>query len=417
MVFLWVVGGALKLQNKRRKGKGMTEFLVRRFVKNYEHTETVAVRTAYGVLASMVGIFCNVFLFLVKGGIGIVLHSISVTADAFNNLSDAGSSIIGLVGVKMAEKPADEEHPFGHGRIEYIAALIVAFIVLEVGFTFLKDAIGKIRQPEILKFNTVSVVILMFSIGVKIWLAFFNRKLGKKINSKVMMATAADAMGDVATTTATILSVLFFRVTGINIDGFVGIGVALVVMWAGVGIAKDTLEPLIGEAVPQETCDEITKFVESYDGIVGTHDLLVHNYGPGRSMASIHAEVPNDVNIEVSHEVIDKIERDARKYLGTYLLIHMDPIETKDQDVIKVRKKVEDIVTQADPDASIHDFRMVSGEHRINLIFDMVLPHGYDKEEENTLQRLVTEKIHRLGERYQCVITMEKSFVAESKEK
>lgn len=417
MVFLWVVGGALKLQNKRRKGKGMTEFLVRRFVKNYEHTETVAVRTAYGILASMVGIFCNVFLFLVKGAIGIVLHSISVTADAFNNLSDAGSSIIGLVGVKMAEKPADEEHPFGHGRIEYIAALIVAFIVLEVGFTFLKDAIGKIRQPEILKFNTVSVVILMFSIGVKIWLAFFNRKLGKKINSKVMMATAADAMGDVATTTATILSVLFFRVTGINIDGFVGIGVALVVMWAGVGIAKDTLEPLIGEAVPQETCDEITKFVESYDGIVGTHDLLVHNYGPGRSMASIHAEVPNDVNIEVSHEVIDKIERDARKYLGTYLLIHMDPIETKDQDVIKVRKKVEDIVTQADPDASIHDFRMVSGEHRINLIFDMVLPHGYDKEEENTLQRLVTEKIHRLDERYQCVITMEKSFVAESKEK
>lgn len=395
----------------------MTEFLVRRFVKNYEHTETVAVRTAYGVLASMVGIFCNVFLFLVKGAIGIVLHSISVTADAFNNLSDAGSSIIGLVGVKMAEKPADEEHPFGHGRIEYIAALIVAFIVLEVGFTFLKDAIGKIRQPEILKFNTVSVVILMFSIGVKIWLAFFNKKLGKKINSKVMMATAADAMGDVATTTATILSVLFFRVTGINIDGFVGIGVALVVMWAGVGIAKDTLEPLIGEAVPQETCDEITKFVESYDGIVGTHDLLVHNYGPGRSMASIHAEVPNDVNIEVSHEVIDKIERDARKYLGTYLLIHMDPIETKDQDVIKVRKKVEDIVTQADPDASIHDFRMVSGEHRINLIFDMVLPHGYDKEEENTLQRLVTEKIHRLDERYQCVITMEKSFVAESKEK
>lgn len=395
----------------------MTEFLVRRFVKNYEHTETVAVRTAYGVLASMVGIFCNVFLFLVKGAIGIVLHSISVTADAFNNLSDAGSSIIGLVGVKMAEKPADEEHPFGHGRIEYIAALIVAFIVLEVGFTFLKDAIGKIRQPEILKFNTVSVVILMFSIGVKIWLAFFNRKLGKKINSKVMMATAADAMGDVATTTATILSVLFFRVTGINIDGFVGIGVALVVMWAGVGIAKDTLEPLIGEAVPQETCDEITKFVESYDGIVGAHDLLVHNYGPGRSMASIHAEVPNDVNIEVSHEVIDKIERDARKYLGTYLLIHMDPIETKDQDVIKVRKKVEHIVTQADPDASIHDFRMVSGEHRINLIFDMVLPHGYDKEEENTLQRLVTEKIHRLDERYQCVITMEKSFVAESKEK
>ena len=192
----------------------MTEFLIRRFVKNYEQTETVAVRTAYGVLASVVGILCNVFLFLVKGIVGIVLHSISVTADAFNNLSDAGSSIIGLVGVKMAEKPADEEHPFGHGRIEYIAALIVAFIVLEVGFTFLKDAIGKIRNPEVLTFNTISVVILILSIGVKIWMAAFNRKLGKKIDSKVMMATAADAMGDVVTTTATILSVLFFRVTG-----------------------------------------------------------------------------------------------------------------------------------------------------------------------------------------------------------
>ena len=198
----------------------MTEFLIRRFVKNYEQTETVAVRTAYGVLASVVGILCNVFLFLVKGIVGIVLHSISVTADAFNNLSDAGSSIIGLVGVKMAEKPADEEHPFGHGRIEYIAALIVAFIVLEVGFTFLKDAVGRIRNPEVLSFNTISVVILILSIGVKLWMAAFNRKLGKKIDSKVMMATAADAMGDVATTTATILSVLFFRVTGINIDGF-----------------------------------------------------------------------------------------------------------------------------------------------------------------------------------------------------
>nr|WP_317449566.1 cation diffusion facilitator family transporter [uncultured Sellimonas sp.] len=395
----------------------MTEFLVRWFVKNYEQTETVAVRTAYGVLASVVGILCNVFLFFVKGAVGIILHSISVTADAFNNLSDAGSSIIGLVGVKMAEKPADEEHPFGHGRIEYIAALIVAFIVLQVGFTFLKDAIGRIRNPEILTFNTVSVLILILSIGVKVWMAAFNRKLGKRIDSKVMMATAADAMGDVATTTATILSVLFFRVTGINIDGFVGIGVALVVMWAGIGIAKDTLEPLIGEAVPQETFDEITKFVESYDGIVGTHDLLVHNYGPGRSMASIHAEVPNDVNIEVSHEIIDRIEREARKYLGIYLLIHMDPIETKDQDVIEIREKVEHIVAETDPEASIHDFRMVPGEHQINLIFDMVMPHGYDKEEENALLHLVMEKIRHLDERYQCVITMEKSYVAESKEK
>ena len=395
----------------------MTEFLVRHFIKDYKEVEKVSVRTAYGVLASIVGIFCNVFLFAVKFVIGIFLHSVSVTADAFNNLSDAGSSIISFIGVKMASKPADKDHPFGHGRMEYIAALIVSFLILEVGFTFLKDSFGKILHPEELNFQVVSVVILALSIGVKLWLGLFNRKLGQKINSKVMKAVFADSMGDVITTGATIVSIVFFGITKVNIDGFVGIGVALVVMWAGIGIAKDTLEPLIGEAIDPEIYEEIKQFVEAYDGIEGTHDLIVHNYGPGRSMASIHAEVPNDVNIEVSHEVIDKIERDARKYLGTYLLIHMDPIETKDQDVIKVRKKVEDIVTQTDPDASIHDFRMVSGEHRINLIFDMVLPHGYDKEEENTLQRLVTEKIHRLDERYQCVITMEKSFVAEPKEK
>lgn len=394
----------------------MTEFLVRHFVKEYDHTEKVSVRTAYGVLASVVGIFCNVLLFVVKAAAGLMLHSISVIADAFNNLSDAGSSIIGLVGVKMAEKPADEEHPFGHGRIEYIAALIVAFLVLQVGFTFFKDSIGKIRNPEILNFSTLSVIILILSIGVKIWLSLFNRKLGKKIDSKVMMATAADALGDVITTTATIVSVLFFKMTGINIDGFVGIGVALVVMWAGVGIAKDTLEPLIGEAVPQETFDKITQFVEGYEGIVGSHDLLVHNYGPGRSMASIHAEVPNDVSIEESHEVIDRIEREARKYLGIYLLIHMDPIETKNEEVIITKDAVEKTIREMDDSVSIHDFRMVSGQHQINLIFDMVVPHGYSKEQERELLHRVTEKIHQMDERYQCVITMEKSFVAEAKE-
>ena len=291
----------------------MTEFLVRHFIKDHEDVEKVSVRTAYGVLASFVGIFCNVFLFAVKFAVGLILHSVSVTADAFNNLSDAGSSIIGFVGVKMAEKPADADHPFGHGRMEYIAALVVSFLVIEVGFTFLKDSIGKIRNPEEMTFSLVSVVILLLSIAVKLWLGLFNRKLGEKIDSKVMKAVFADSMGDVVTTGATILSLVFFGVTGINIDGVVGVGVALVVMWAGIGIARDTLEPLIGEAIDPEVYEKIKRFVESYDGIEGTHDLIVHNYGPGRSMASIHAEVPNDVDIEVSHEIIDRIERDAGK--------------------------------------------------------------------------------------------------------
>lgn len=394
----------------------MTEFLVRHFVKNYEETEKVSVRTAYGVLASVVGIFCNVFLFAVKWMIGFFLHSIAVMADAFNNLSDAGSSIIGLVGVKMASKPADEDHPFGHGRIEYIAALIVAFLVLQVGFTFFKDSIGKIREPEELKFQLVSIIILILSIGVKLWMGYFNRTLGNKINSKVMLATAADAMGDVITTSATILAILFWKVTGINIDGFVGIGVSLVVMWAGVGIARDTLEPLIGEAVDPEEYERITNFVEGYDGIVGSHDLIVHNYGPGRSMASIHAEVPNDVDIEVSHEIIDRIERDAIKNLGIFLVIHMDPIETKDTYVLQVREQVEQTLEALDPAVSIHDFRMVDGKEQVNLIFDMVVPFEYDKKKQDELRMTLIKLLQIVDHRYQCVITLERSYVASAKE-
>lgn len=391
----------------------MTDLLVKMFVKNYEDTDNISVRTAYGVLASGVGIACNVLLSLAKMMVGMLLHSVSVMADAFNNLSDAGSSIIGLVGVKMAEKPADEDHPFGHGRIEYVAALIVAFLVIEVGFTFFKDSISKIRHPEELRFQMVSIVILGMSILVKLWLGMFNKKLGKKIDSQVMMATAADSLGDVIATAATVVSILFWKVTGINIDGFVGLGVSLVVMWAGIGIARDTLEPLIGEATTPEDYRRIKKFVEKYDGIMGSHDLIVHNYGPGRSMASIHAEVPNNVSIEVSHEIIDRIERDAAKELGIFLVIHMDPLETEDQTVLKVRKKTEKAVEELDSRCSIHDFRMVKGEDQINLIFDLVVPREYSEKKGDELMICVIERMQEIDKRYQCVITLENSFVAE----
>ena len=351
----------------------MTEFLVKHFVKDYEKTEKVSVRTAYGTLASTVGIFCNVLLFLMKITIGIMIHSISVIADAFNNLSDAGSSIISFIGVKIASKPADKEHPFGHGRMEYIAALIVAFLVLQVGFTFFKDAVGKIKHPQEIEFNLVSVIVLLLSIGIKLWLGMFNKKLGTRIHSNVMLATAADAMGDVITTSATVVSLLVFQFSGWNIDGIVGIGVSLVVMWAGVGIAKDTLEPLLGQAIPKDVYEKITKFVENYEGILGTHDLIVHNYGPGRSMASLHAEVANDVDIEVSHEIIDRIERAAVKELGVFLVIHMDPIEMKDERVLYAKRKLEEAVRAIDPQVSIHDFRMVDGDEQVNLIFDMLV--------------------------------------------
>lgn len=394
----------------------MTEFLVKHFVKDYKDVEKVSVRTAYGVLASIVGIFCNVFLFAVKFTVGLVLGSVSVTADAFNNLSDAGSSVIGFVGVKMAEKPADADHPFGHGRMEYIAALVVSFLVIEVGFTFLKDSVGRVRNPEEMSFSAVSVCILLLSIAVKLWLGLFNRKLGERIDSKVMKAVFTDAMGDVVTTGATIFSLVFFGATGINIDGFVGAGVALVVMWAGIGIARDTLEPLIGEAIDPEEYEKIKSFVESYDGIEGTHDLIVHNYGPGRSMASIHAEVPNNVDIERSHEIIDRIERDAGKNLGIFLVIHMDPIETRDESVLEIRQRTAEILDELDPACSLHDFRVVPGEGQVNLIFDMVIPIEYDEKMRKELPQRLAERVKEIDPRYQCVITVDYDYVAKTTE-
>ena len=289
----------------------MTEFLVRHFIKDYENTQNTEVRARYGYLASVVGICCNILLFGAKLMIGLMVNSISVMADAFNNLSDAASSIISFIGVKMAQKPADDHHPFGHGRIEYISAFIVAFLVIQVGFSLFKTSIGKIRTPEPMTFSSISVVILLLSIGVKLWMGLFNTRLGRKIDSKVLMATAADSLGDMMTTSATVVSLVIFGIWGLNLDGIVGLIVSVVVMIAGLNIAKDTLAPLIGEAIDPEVYEEISRFVESYDGIVGSHDLIIHNYGPSRSMASIHAEVPRDVDVEISHEIIDKIERYA----------------------------------------------------------------------------------------------------------
>lgn len=391
----------------------MINLLVKLFIKNYKNTEDAKVRTSYGILSSIVGIICNVLLFAGKLAVGAAVRSVSVMADAFNNLSDAASSVISFVGVKMAGKPADREHPFGHGRIEYIAALAVAFLVLQVGFTFFKNSIEKIRNPEALSFDLVSMLILLASVCVKLWLGYFNRILGKRINSSVMQAAATDALGDVVTTLATIGSILFFHFTKINIDGFVGLLVSLVVMWAGIGIARDTLEPLIGQPVDPQLYKKISDFVESYDGILGSHDLIVHNYGPTRSLASIHAEVPNDVDVEVSHEIIDRIERDAAKKLGLFLVIHMDPIAVGDGRVTALKSQVDGVLKQLDSRLTLHDFRVVDGEQQINLIFDVVIPHSYHEKEKAQLRLELEEKVHGLDPRYQCVITLENGYIAE----
>ena len=390
----------------------MTEFLVNKFIKDSANIESTEVRTRYGMLASVVGIFCNVLLFSVKLAIGLILSSLAVTADAFNNLSDAASSIISFVGVKMAGKPADAEHPFGHGRIEYIAALIVSFLVIEVGFTFFKSSISKIMHPEEITFDPVPFIILILSILVKLWMAFFNNKLGKRIDSKVMLATAADSLGDVITTSATVISIVICHFTSINVDAIAGLIVSGIVIWSGVSIAKDTLEPLIGQRVPSELYQKITDMVESYEGIVGTHDLIVHNYGPNRSMATIHAEVPNDVSIEASHEIIDRIERDAKKKLNILLVIHMDPVEMRDEEVLELRDKTSHIVHALDPELHFHDFRVLKENEQKNLIFDLVVPDSYTEKDANRVMHQLIALLHEMEKNVDCIITLDRSFEA-----
>lgn len=388
----------------------MINFLVKRFIKDYENVENAKVRTAYGMLASILGICCNLFLFSSKLFAGFLVNSISVMADAFNNLSDAASSIIGFVGVRMAEKPADEEHPFGHGRMEYIAAFMVAFLVVQVGFSLLKTAVEKILHPETLSFSLFSVGILVLSVLIKLWMASYNRKLGKKINSTVMMATAADSLGDVGATSATIVSLLVFRFFHINIDGIIGLVVSVLVLIAGINIAKDTLAPLLGEAIDPEVYKKISDFVESYDGIIGSHDLIVHNYGPSRSMASIHAEVPSKVDIETSHAVVDQIERDALEKLGIFLVIHMDPVET-DNELAEILKEMAiDVILHLDSRLTLHDFRIAQSPARINLIFDLVVPRDYTRQMREELTRQVCEKVRERDRRCTCIVTVENSY-------
>jgi len=388
----------------------MTNLLVSKFVRNYQQTSNQEVRTAYGILASIVGIVCNVFLFIIKIAVGLLSGSIAVVADAFNNLSDAFSSIISFAGVKMANRPADKEHPFGHGRYEYIAAFIVACLIIEVGISFVRSSWDRIMNPSDVAFSLISVGILCVSVMVKIWLGLFNKKLGKVIRSTILRATSLDALGDALITTVTIFSMLISGLFNINIDGYAGMLVAIAVIIAGVNIAKDTIRPLLGERPDQETYQMLTELVESYDGILGSHDLIIHSYGPAHSMATIHAEVPNDMDMETAHELIDRIEREITKKTGIFLVIHTDPIEVNDEIVLEYKAEVFSILEEIDPKISAHDFRMVDGEHQINLIFDLVVPYSYDENRQKRLLSEVIEAVKKHDSKCECVITVENSF-------
>lgn len=391
----------------------MTQLLVKIFLKNNTQYENPKVRTAYGILSSVVGIICNIFLFGVKLTVGMVINSISVTADAFNNLSDAASSVISFIGVKLAGRPADKEHPFGHGRFEYIAALAVAFLILQVGFNLFQSSFQKVLHPEAINFNPILTGILCLSVLVKVWMMLFNRTLGKRINSTVMLATSADSMGDVFVTTATIISTIIGGFTSLKIDGYMGIIVSVFVMLAGFRIAKDTLEPLLGQPVERDVYERITTLVESFDGVVGTHDLIIHNYGPTNRMATIHVEVPNNVNFEQIHDTIDLIEKKMCETMDIFLVIHMDPVEINDVKVVEKKQMVIGIINKLEPKASLHDFRVISGEHQINMIFDLVVPYSYKESEKHNLLDNINEQVKSFDERHNCIINIENSFIAE----
>lgn len=391
----------------------MTEFLLKYFVKDYKNTSNPKVRGAYSMLSGYIGVICNISLFIIKLIGGFVINSISVTADAFNNLSDAASSIVTLVGTKISQKPADKEHPFGHGRSEYIAAFIVAFLVLQVGLTCLKSAFGKILKPEPVLFHLGILILLIVSVLIKLWLALFNKKMAQKINSSVLKATGTDAFGDVLITSVTIISILIGKFTGLKIDGWMGAIVSLVVLLAGFNIAKETLEPLLGEAIDKETYDKITKKVEGYKGILGCHDLIIHNYGPSHIMATIHVEVESKENLEGVHEIIDKIERDILREIGIFIVIHVDPVNLEDEDSQIRKKEVIAVIKEIEPEVSIHDFRIIDEQDKLKLIFDMVLPYSYGEKEKERLLGKIEDSVKSINNNYELVITIDNSFIGE----
>lgn len=391
--------------------RGMTKLLIRWFVKDYENVQDLKVRSGYGKMAGWVGIFCNVLLFLSKFLIGMISGSVSISADAINNLSDASSNIISLLGFKMGSKPADKDHPYGHARYEYLAGLLVAVLIMVIGEELLSTSVQKARNPEPVQFSWLMVGILVGSILVKLWMAVFNRKVGKTISSETLIATAADSRNDVISTGAVLIAAIVSHYTSLNLDGWMGILVALFIIYSGFGLVKDTLDPLLGKAPDPALVDMIQKKIMSYDGVLGTHDLMVHDYGPGRLFASVHVEMAAEEDVLKCHDIIDNIEKDFLENDNLNMIIHYDPIVTSDEVVGDLRKWLSKQVKTIDEELTIHDLRMVPGISHTNMIFDCVVPYEFhltDKEVKERIQQLVSEEYPG----YQCVITVDKSYAA-----
>ena len=388
----------------------MTNLLIKLFVKDYNNTNNIHVRERYGKFAGIVGIASNFLLFLIKITVGALFHSISITADAVNNLSDSGSSIVTLIGFKISGKPADEKHPFGHARMEYISGLIVSFIILLVGLQLVQSSVNKIIHPEPAEFSIILIVVLSITILIKLWQFMFYRKIGRIIKSETLFATSADSRNDIFATSAVLAASIISRLTGFNLDGYIGLVVALLIIITGINLTRDTISPLLGTAPTKELVDLIYKKIMSYEGIIGLHDLAVHSYGPSKRYASVHCEVPAEQDIMISHDIIDNIERDFLKDLGIHLVIHLDPVITDDAKINDLKVKVKNLIEEISPDITMHDFRVVIGVTHSNLIFDVVVPYNcqYDDEE---LAELISEKIQEMDDKYRAVITVDHAYI------
>lgn len=389
----------------------LSKFLVKKFIKNHDDTQNVKVRNSYGFLGGIVGILTNLILFTIKLSVGLLTSSISITADAFNNLSDAASSIITILGFKLSSMPADKEHPFGHGRIEYISALIVAFMVMLVGVQFVKSSFEKIINPESVTFELIPFILLLLSIFLKVWLSRFNKYIGNIINSSALKAASVDALGDVFTSSCVAVSFLAAKFTTLPIDGYMGMGVALFIVYSGFNLIRETLNPLLGEAPDPELVDAINAKVMSYENILGTHDLIIHNYGPGRCMCSIHAEIPSDISLVKIHEIIDKAEREISNELNIYLVIHIDPICIIEGEVKEIYDYITDFLNNFDYIDSIHDFRVIGeGEYK-NIIFDIVIDTSKKVTiNDDELKESISNHVKKSHSDYRCLITIDRHY-------
>ncbi len=388
----------------------MTGLLVKMFIKDGENTSSPKVRAAYGMLSGCVGIVCNCILFVFKFIAGIITGAVSVSADAFNNLSDAGSSIVTFIGFKMAGKPADNDHPFGHGRIEYISGLIVAMAIMVMGVELFKQSLDRVIHPVETEFKIITVVILAGSILMKMWMAVFNRSLGKRLDSAAMKATATDSLSDCVSTSVVLVSLFISYFSGFNIDGYAGMIVAVFVFLAGIEAANDTLQPLLGQPAEKEFVDRIEAIVTEDEMIIGVHDLIIHNYGPGRIFASMHAEVPYNVDMLEAHDVIDLAEQRVKDEMGCEISIHMDPVVTDDEEINELRVMTTEVVKAIDAELKIHDFRVTKGPYIINLIFDVLAPYKFALTDEE-LKKRIADDISAKNSKCRTVINVDKDFV------